>query len=466
MIPLLQMLKKHVEENPISFHIPGHKYGALWNEEINLLKFDVTELRELDDLHNPTTHIAKAQELAAKLYGVQQTYFLVNGTTVGNLAMMMATLSEGDRVIVQRNCHKSIMNGLLLSGAIPIFIEPMYDEQTGLPLGLIEKDVIEVLEDEPETKAIILTTPNYYGYVTEIRQIIKSAHEKGIPVLVDEAHGAHLTLGSPFPPSAIEMGADIVVHSAHKTLPALTMSSYLHYNSNIVSQQKIEQYLHMLQSSSPSYLLMLSLDIARDYVEKLRSHLNEIVENHQIFIKQLKKIKKIEVVEPTSFAFPHDPLKVIIKSRCEYNGFQLQKALEEVGIYTELADPYHVLFVLPLAKISQMEVIIEKINKVIFPLEYKEQIIEVVKPSSKVTKIMYSYKQLEKMDKICLPLEKAIGYIAAEDIIPYPPGIPVIIKGERIEKSKVEYVLFLKQEGANFQGASDTLMVYRERDKK
>ncbi|MGM9987028.1 MAG: aminotransferase class I/II-fold pyridoxal phosphate-dependent enzyme [Bacillaceae bacterium] len=473
-IPLLDALKKHEAKNPISFHVPGHKYGQLWNETLkeytSLLKLDVTELSGLDDLHDPSECIALAQNLATNFYKVKQTYFLVNGSTVGNLAMIMATIAEGDTVIVQRDCHKSVMNGLKLVGAKPIFIEPVYDCTTGLPLGLVESDVEEVINEVSDIKAIILTTPNYYGYVTNIEEIVQKAHKKGIPVLVDEAHGAHLALGQPFPKSAIEMGADVIVQSAHKTLPALTMASYLHFNSNIIRKETIETYLHMLQSSSPSYLLMLSLDVARAYIERLKKEdIEGIIASHDEFIKKIKQIEQIEVIESKYSSFFQDRLKIIIKSTCPYNGFQLQKAFEEVGIYSELADPHHVLFILPLAAIENIDEIIDKMKRAVSGLTKIEKPINKKLGLSKVMKIACSYKQLAKMDSKCIPLEEAEGLLSAEDIIPYPPGIPVLLNGERIQQDKLQYIQFLKEQGAKFQGSNlDTkgIKVYIEREQQ
>jgi len=237
--PLYSALSKHKNQNPISFHVPGHKNGALFPEIASkdfdhILKLDVTELTGLDDLHDAEGVIAQAEELTADLYGVLHSSFLINGSTVGNIAMILGTCSKGDRVLVQRNSHKSIINGLQLAEVQPIFISPEYDDLIKVPTGVSFHSVKKGIEEYPDTKAIIVTYPNYYGHAIELRSILELAHERNIPVLVDEAHGAHFILEG-FPESAVTLGADIVIHSAHKTLPAMTMGSFLHFNSRIIT---------------------------------------------------------------------------------------------------------------------------------------------------------------------------------------------------------------------------------------
>ena len=216
----------------------------------------------------------------------------------------------------------------------------------------------------PEAKAIILTYPNYYGFAEDLSTIIELAHIKRIPVLVDEAHGAHLSVGAPFPKSAIRLGADVVVHSAHKTLPAMTMGSYLHVNSSLLGTERIQFYLQMLQSSSPSYPIMGSLDLARAYLATFTDEdRNGLVKAITEFKFQLSRISEIAVLEPPVGVFV-DPLKVSIKSKCGLSGYELQVLLEEVGIYTELADPQNVLFVLPLLKKEHAYPFLKTVDKI------------------------------------------------------------------------------------------------------
>ncbi|MEC2855836.1 aminotransferase class I/II-fold pyridoxal phosphate-dependent enzyme, partial [Bacillus cereus] len=222
----------------------------------------------------------------------------INGSTVGNLAMILSCCGEHDIVLVQRNCHKSIINALKLAGANPIFLDPWIDEAYNVPVGVRNEIIKKAIEKYPNAKALILTHPNYYGMGMDLEASIAFAHAHKIPVLVDEAHGAHLCLGEPFPKSALTYGADIVVHSAHKTLPAMTMGSYLHINSHLVDEEKVTTYLSMLQSSSPSYPIMASLDIARFTMARIKEEgHSEIVEFLRRFKEQLRSIPQIAILE-------------------------------------------------------------------------------------------------------------------------------------------------------------------------
>ncbi|MFL6516702.1 MAG: aminotransferase class I/II-fold pyridoxal phosphate-dependent enzyme, partial [Bacillus sp. (in: firmicutes)] len=340
-IPLYDALIEHVNKRPVSFHVPGHKYGEIFQLDAHhyfkeILQIDATELSGLDDLHSPEGAIVEAETLLANLYQARKSYFLVNGSTVGNLAMIMAACEEGKKVLVQRNCHKSILNGLSLAKAVPIFLEPEINQEWKVPTGIDLETVRESIKLYPDAKALILTYPNYYGMGFELQEIINEAHLHHIPVLIDEAHGPHFTLGGPFPPSALQLGADIVVQSAHKILPAMTMGSYLHINSDLINRNKVQEYLAMFQSSSPSYPIMASLDLARSYLGTYnQKDVTFLLNQIKHFKAELAKIPAIKVLD-----YPNDngdPLKITLQSRCGLNGFELQRRLEEVSIFTELA---------------------------------------------------------------------------------------------------------------------------------
>lgn len=456
--PLYDALMKHVEKKPISFHVPGHKYGEIFQTTkkdcfSSLLKIDVTELSGLDDLHSPEEAILEAETLLADLYKVNRSFFLVNGSTSGNLAMVMSVCDEGDYVLVQRNCHKSILNALKLAKAHPVFLEPEYDRDGKIAFGISVQTVKEAIELYPNAKSVILTYPNYYGMVNDLKAIVTLAHQHHIPVLVDEAHGAHFILGDQMPSSAVQLGADIVVQSAHKTLPAMTMGSYLHFNSKFISVDKLKDYLQTFQSSSPSYPIMASLDLARSYLaaynrKDLDSLLKEIIQ----FKAELAKIKGINVLD-----YVGDPLKVTIQSTCELSGFALQKKMEELGVYTELADPYNVLFVLPLLKENQTYPFKEAINKIKKALsEVTLKPLEELTPGNnqKISELALSYKEMKKYEETEVLISEATGKVAAEMVIPYPPGIPLLLKGEKITIDKIENLNKLLGAGARFQGSS------------
>lgn len=455
--PLYETLMKFANHKPLSFHVPGHKNGMYFPKQgkeyfRDILSIDVTELTGLDDLHDPTECIEEAQYLLAELYGVQKSYFLINGSTIGNLAMIFACCKEGDIVLVQRNCHKSIMNALILTGANPVFLEPWLDGEFGVPVGVSHHHIKEAVEKYPNAKALILTYPNYYGMGVDLKETIAFAHEYNIPVLVDEAHGAHFCIGKPFPPSALSYGADVVVHSAHKTLPAMTMGSYLHVNSQLVDHNKVAMYLSMLQSSSPSYPIMASLDLARFALAQLKENgCAGIVKFLHDFRKELHHIPQIKVLE-----YPvQDLVKVTIQTRCELSGYELQHVLEEEGLYTEMADPYNVLLVMPLEPNPQYIDAVHTIKNALQGYEVKDRN-PIIRYTYKrdFSPLPFTYKQLEGYKKNIVSLQEAIGQICADMIIPYPPGIPLLMYGEKITKEHVQHIYDLQQTGARFQGSA------------
>lgn len=468
--PLYTQLLLHNEKQSISLHVPGHKNGINLPKEYankfgEILKLDVTELTDLDDLHFPEGVILESQQLLAKLYGVKKSFFLVNGSTVGNLAMILSVIAENDQLLVQRNCHKSIINGLQLAKANPIFLSPEYDEDWRVAGGISLETVEMAIRRYPDVKAILLTYPTYYGMVYDLKKIIQLAHTHGIPVLVDEAHGAHFIAGAPFPPSAVALEADVVVQSAHKTLPALTMGSFLHINSDRVSIEAIKKNLQLLQSSSPSYPIMASLDVARSYLGTFTAEDKEILQEQvSIFRRALSSISGIKVL-----SYPEnqgDALKVTIQSTSLLTGFELQKRLEKVGVYSEMADPVNVLMVLPLLKLNQTFPFEEIINRIGLALDditsVEQREIRSLIQKVKISKLELSYIEIQKRVQIKVDLAEAVGSIAAEMITPYPPGIPLLFPGEIITIEDIATINELINLGARFQGG-DTLkegMIY------
>lgn len=456
-IPLYQALLKHAAQKPISFHVPGHKNGKVLPEQAKdqfqqLLQLDVTELSGLDDLHAPEGVIKEAEDLLAGLYQVQKSFLLVNGSTVGNLAMILAAVKEDEMVLVQRNCHKSVLNALKLAKARPVFLEPEFDREWGVSTGVSLETLKEAVYRFPEVKAIILTYPNYYGMVYDLEALISHAHLHNIPVLVDEAHGPHFILGSPFPASAVELGADIVVQSAHKTLPALTMGSFLHINSSRIKPSKVKEFLQIFQSSSPSYPIMASLDLARSYLaEYNQKDVRYLIEQINGFKEQLNEIQSIKVLSCSD----GDLLKVTIQSRCHLSGFDLQQQLEKEGIYTELADPENILFVIPLLKDNQHFPLNEALKKIKsalggIPANPKKQ--EYQLSPDTITELAIGYKQMLSCENEIVPLLESAGRVSAETVIPYPPGIPLLLTGERVTKQKLRQLIRLLESGARFQG--------------
>lgn len=455
--PLVKKLEAFVEAKPVSFHVPGHKNGLLSELPKGLrsaLQYDLTELSGLDDLHEASGVIAEAEQALQELYGANRSFFLINGSTVGNLAMIYATCRAGETVIVQRNAHKSVFHAIELTGAKPVFIAPEWDEHTRSVGAVSVNQIQRALDSYPNAKAVILTYPSYYGSAgDELREIIRVCHLEKVPVLVDEAHGAHFVIGVPFPRSALELGADIVVHSAHKTLPAMTMASFLHVRSSLVSNEVVARYLSMLQSSSPSYLLMASLDDARAYAASFddEDKLCFSAWRHGV-IERLRAIDGLETITVD------DPLKLILRVE-GYSGFQVQAAFEQEGIYVELADLYQVLLVLPLLKSMHcysFDKIASKIEVAITSLGREKMgvsLIDLPNLREDITELAFSMSEIDTFRISWIRYEKAVGCVMADAVIPYPPGIPLLVKGERVTEEHLVLLANLLMQGANFQGA-------------
>ena len=458
--PLFNRIKQFTLDQPLSFHVPGHKNGMIFTEKgrkyfNDLLALDLTELTGLDDLHAPNQVIAEAQYLASDWFGSDHTYFLVNGSTVGNLAMILATCNRNEKVIVQRNSHKSILNGLELSGARPVFVSPQFDQQVKRYTTPTVEQFKETIQTHSDAKAIILTYPDYFGHTYDIKSIITIAHQYKIPVLVDEAHGVHFSIDDKlFPMSALKLGADVVVQSAHKMAPAMTMTAFLHINSAFISKEKIDHYLQMLQSSSPSYPLMASLDLARYFLatqtkENIQLIQNSIEQMRYIFSKS-NKWDLIPLQKRRD-----DPLKITLHAKPGYSAHSIAAMFESEGIFPEMRTERQILFIHgldPFNDWKRLEKVVEKVTRQL-KFSSKHATIETKHPifPEVTTVLAHSYGEMETKEIISMKWSQVIGKVAAEAVIPYPPGIPIVVKGERIKKHHIEVVQYLLEQQINFQ---------------
>jgi Arginine/lysine/ornithine decarboxylases len=296
-MPIIETLQNLTQKSHAPFYAPGHKHGKAIPQPLTELlgmevfPADLPELPELDNLFAPDGVIQEAQELAAETFGALHTRFLVNGSTTGIIAGILATCGNGEKIILPRNIHQSVISGLIISGAIPIFINPEYDFHWDIPLSITAESIGQTLAKHPDTKAVMIVNPTYHGVCGNIRAIAQQVHKYNIPLLVDEAHGAHFAFHSELPIPALVSGADLSVQSTHKTLGAMTQASMLHIGSDRIDLYRLQQALQILQSSSPSYLLLASLDAARQQMalfgEELMSQTLELAKNARNRISQL-----------------------------------------------------------------------------------------------------------------------------------------------------------------------------------
>lgn len=468
--PLYTGLCEMAKQKPVSLHVPGHKYGALFPERAkqyyqDILKIDATEITGMDDLHAPTGMIKEAESLAAELFDVSRSFFLVGGSTAGNLAMILSTCGRDDVVLVQRNSHKSIMNGLELAGAHPVFISPIYDidlERYTHPSTAALKRAIVAY---PEAKALILTYPDYFGCTYDLEEVIQLSQAAGIPVLVDEAHGVHFPLNEIFPKSALEYGADVVVHSVHKMAPAMTMGSILHMQSELISEARVAYYLQMIQSSSPSYPLMASLDLARYYLAQLSD-----IDYEQI-LHMAQEVREIFAGLECAQVLPQgretDPLKVTLHIESGYQTADVVQFLEESNVYIELSTDRQILVVLGLGSFierEKLEKAVKTVNERLKIIGNHATIEETELFTDEVIQLALSYEQMNRLNVEEKSLSDSVGHIAAEAVIPYPPGIPLILKGEEIKQGQIKQLEYLLSQNVALQQrhATDRIRVFCE----
>lgn len=466
--PIYEMLIAHALKRTTPFHVPGHKQrsqqfdNGLNQEQAaldTLMSIDITELSGTDDLHDPSGAIARAQELAADCYGADETRFLVGGSTSGNLAMILGVCEPGELVLAQRNVHKSIIHGLALSGARCVFLEPSVDTRSGIAIAPTAATVSAAIAQYPEAKAIILCSPNYYGMTADVRTIVELAHAADMPVLVDEAHGAHFGHHPELPQSALQMGADIVVQSTHKMLSSLTMTAMLHMQGQLAPKPAIRQALRMVQSSSPSYPLMASLDLARRQLHTQGAAVFEPA------LDVARSIRRATAGLPFELLHADDPLKLSLKDASgQLSGVALHDMLERRGCLAEMADASYVVLALgPGTRQQDGEALIAALTNIAKEMEPKPE--EACAANANIERVEEWSRQAQIPEPVTIkrriaattpvPLRAAAGHVCGEWIIPYPPGIPLLYPGELIGERVVAKLERLRDAGARFQGATD-----------
>ncbi len=419
-------------------------------------------MEDLDNICNPVSVIKKAEQLAAQLFHADNAFFLVNGTTNGIQAMIMSVCEPGDKIIIPRNAHKSAIGGIILSGAEPVYIEPEIDDFMGIAMGITPEKVAQTLKNHPEAKAVFVINPTYYGMASELQTIVNIAHAFGKPVIVDEAHGAHLQFDSRLPLSAMEAGADLSASSMHKLGGSLTQSSILLHQGDLVNPKKVKTVLNLMQTTSPSYILLASLDIAR---QQLAKHGQQLVARmYDVTQWARAEIKKIDGLylmddeyrgDPGCFA--QDPTKIVVNVRgLGLSGYEVEKILRKVyHIQVELSDLSNVLALVSIADDREsLSKLINALQKIADGRNVKN-VIKYSMPMPKLPDVVVSPREAFYGTTRNVDFNEAEGEISAEVIMAYPPGIPILCPGERITREVIDYVNVLKRENAEIQGTED-----------
>ena len=458
-------MKNHLQNRIVPFDVPGHK-GGRGNKEltdflgISCLKADVNSMKPLDNLCHPVSVIKEAQELAAEAFGAENAFFIVNGTTGSVQTMIMAATKAGDKIIMPRNVHRSAINALVVNGAIPVYVNPGTNKELGIPLGMSAQDVENAIKENPDAKAVLINNPTYYGVCSDIREIVKLAHKNNMLALVDEAHGTHFYFGEDMPVSAMAAGADMAAVSMHKTGGSLTQSSILLCGKNINSDY-IRQVINLTQTTSGSYLLIASLDIARknlalngkeifkrtvQYAEYARSEINKLG-GYYAFGNEL--------CDNNAF-FDFDKTKLSVHTRdIGLAGIEVYDILrDDYGIQIEFGDIGNILAIISagdraleierlISSLSEIKRLYSRDKSGMFDHEY-------INPQ-----VIKAPQQAFYSDKKSVPINESCGMVCGEFVMCYPPGIPILAPGEKITDEIINYINYAKEKGCFMTGTED-----------
>ncbi|UHA75805.1 aminotransferase class I/II-fold pyridoxal phosphate-dependent enzyme [Paenibacillus sp. 481] len=454
--PLFTALKQHAANNPVQFHIPGHKKGAGTDNEYrsfigdNALSIDLINIAPLDDLHQPTGVIAEAQQLAADAFGADYTFFSVQGTSGAIMTMIMSVCSPGDKIIVPRNVHKSIMAAIIFAGAKPVFVSPAQDANLGIDHGITTRSVRRALERHPDAKAVLVINPTYFGICADLKEIVDLAHSYDVPVLVDEAHGVLIHFHEKLPMSAMEAGADMAATSVHKLGGSMTQSSILNVNvkNGLVNAQRVQTIFSMLTTTSTSYVLLASLDTSRRNLA-LHGH-QQAEEALQLATYAREQINTIpglysfgEEILGGEATHSFDPLKLTIHVRhLGITGYETENWLRDhYNIEVELSDMYNILCLVTTGDSNDtIETLLTALRQLSDEHFERHEVQDVVVKIPDIPQLALIPRDAFYGDTEVIPFKESADRIIAEFIYVYPPGIPILLPGEIISQDNINYI--------------------------
>ncbi|WP_238649708.1 aminotransferase class I/II-fold pyridoxal phosphate-dependent enzyme [Paenibacillus piscarius] len=469
--PLFTALKKHAAGNPVQFHIPGHKKGLGTDAEFrefigdNALSIDLINIAPLDDLHQPNGVILEAQKLAAEAFGADYTYFSVQGTSNAIMTMILSVCSEGDKIIVPRNIHKSVMSAIIFSGAKPIFVSPVQDENLGIDHGITTSSLEKALRRHPDAKGVLVINPTYFGVCADLRAIVDLAHSYGVPVLVDEAHGVLIHFHEDLPVSAMQAGADLAATSVHKLGGSMTQSSVLNLNAKtgLVNPQRVQTMLSMLTTTSTSYILLASLDTSR---RNLALHGHEMAAR-TIALSNYARSEINEIdglysfgkeILGTEATYNLDPTKLSIHVRhLGVTGYETENWLrQKYNIEVEMSDMYNILCLITPGDTKESVDKLIAALRVLSAIHYsKGEIYELKVQVPNIPQLALIPRDAFYADTQLVPFRESAGYIIAEFIYVYPPGIPILLPGEVITQDNIDYIIDHVEIGLPVKGPED-----------
>ena len=439
------------------FHMPGHKRQI--TDFVNPFQIDITEIDGFDNLHHPEGILKEAQERAAALYGSRSTYFLVNGSTCGILSAVSALVRPGGEIILARNCHKASYHACYLGDLVIHSLYPQWEPKWGINGGILPEDVEKLLAEYPKTQAVLLTSPTYDGAVSDIRSIARICHAHRVPLIVDEAHGAHLGFHPYFPESALKLGADVVIQSFHKTLPSLTQTAVLHVGRDAqVDEERIRRFLGIYQSSSPSYIFMASLDACVDFLDgKCEEAFELYVERLQKFREELKPLQHLQILRTEHY----DISKVVISTaNANITSPELADRLrKEYHLEMEMTGGTYVLAMTTVADTQEgLDRLKAALLEIDGQLEAKTAVSGSIEISGELPRLEQYFTPQEAADREEdgeaeeIPWKESEGHISLEYAYLYPPGSPVIVPGERISREAVELLCYYETQNLQIEG--------------
>lgn len=447
---LFDQLYHYHEWNYYPMHMPGHKRNASLFPNSSSYQMDITEIDGFDYLHRPTGILKNSMERVRRLYQTKKSYFLINGSTVGILASIAACTKMGDHILMARNCHKSVYNAVFLNRLKATYIYPNFCSDFFLNCEIPVQELAFLLEQYRDIKLVIITSPTYEGIISNIEEIAQLTHKYGIPLIVDEAHGAHLGFSEYFPQSAIYYQADIVIHSVHKTLPALTQTALLHVNGDLINQEKLESYLSIYQTSSPSYLLMASIDYCMELIEtKGKEMFLELHKNLEWFYKKSEKLHYLNIYQgKKDCVFDRSKLLISVKDSSLTSRQLYDIMREKYKIQLEMFTKEYVLAITTICDktegFQKLWAALSELDKTQCAGKKESNFIE--NRSIKLEQMM-TVSEASEQPREFISLENCEDRVAGEYLYLYPPGIPLIVPGERFNKEIIDAVMLYQREG-------------------
>ena len=469
---LLEKLKQYGSSDYYPLHMPGHKRHI--SHFGDPFAIDITEIDGFDNLHHAQGILLEAQKRAAQLYGAEESFYLVNGSTCGILAAVSAATQRGDTVLMARNCHKAVYHAVFLNGLHAEYLYPEADMERGINGSILPEQVRRALEGQEAQRisAVVITSPTYDGVVSDIRRIAAEVHRAGAVLIVDEAHGAHFPMHEYFPETSLACGADLVINSLHKTMPALTQSALLQVQGSRIDRERLRQYLGIYQTSSPSYVLMAAMDrcvrLMQDRGEALFAVFTERLEKMRLELGKMKRLYLVTGKESELSAFDYDRSKVLISTeRCVYSGRELAEILrDEYHLEVEMDAPEYVTAIMT---VSDTQEGFDRLTRAL--LEVDRELTETPKTMRKIKQQGHRWiktlRSLPKNKEVmtieaaanseahAVWLRESAGCISAEFVYLYPPGIPLLVPGEQITQELLEEFSYYRKCGFELQGLAD-----------